>query len=92
LPRAETARDYITFGFDTDLDDAAKQALRELIDWLVVLTGIAPGEAYALCSIAADLRVTQTVNGVKGVHAMMAKSLIGRSTDGSRASRGAQPH
>jgi acetamidase/formamidase len=91
LPRAETARDYITFGFDADLDDAAKQALRELIDWLVVLTGIAPGEAYALCSIAADLRVTQTVNGVKGVHAMMAKSLIGRSTDGSRASRGAQP-
>jgi acetamidase/formamidase len=90
LPRAETASDFITFGFDADLDDAAKQALRELIDWLVALTRIAPGEAYALCSIAADLRVTQTVNGVKGVHAMMAKSLIGGSVDGSRVSRGTQ--
>lgn len=90
LPRAETASDFITFGFDADLDDAAKQALRELIDWLVALTGIAPGEAYAFCSVAANLRVTQTVNGVKGVHAMMAKSLIGKSADGSRTSRGAQ--
>ncbi len=89
LPRAETASDYITFGFDADLDDAAKEALRELIDWLVVLTGIAPGEAYALCSVAANLRVTQTVNGVKGVHAMMAKGLIGKSSNGS-ASHDAQ--
>ena len=87
LPRAETASDFITFGFDADLDDAAKQALRELIDWLVALTGIAPGEAYAFCSVAANLRVTQTVNGV---HAIMAKSLIGKSADGSRTSRGAQ--
>ena len=89
LPRAETASDYITFGFDADLDDAAKEALRELIDWLVVLTGITPGEAYALCSVAANLRVTQTVNGVKGVHAMMAKGLIGKSPNGS-ASHDAQ--
>ncbi len=83
LPRAETAAHYITLGFDADLDDAAKQALREMIDWLTVLLGIAKSEAYALCSIAADLRVTQTVNGVKGVHAMMAKGLIG--TSGERA-------
>jgi acetamidase/formamidase len=86
LPRAETATHYITLGFDADLDDAAKQALREMIDWLVVLLGIAPGEAYALCSIAADLRVTQTVNGVKGVHAMMAKCLIDQRAQGQQPS------
>ena len=66
LPRAETSTHLITLGFDVDLDDAAKQALREMINWLVALLGIGPDEAYALCSIVpADLRVTQTVNGVK---------------------------
>jgi acetamidase/formamidase len=33
-------------------------------------------DAYTLCSLAVDLRVTQIVNGVKGVHAMLAKSLL----------------
>jgi acetamidase/formamidase len=79
MPRAETPTHLITFGFDVDLDDAARQALREMIEWLVSLLGISSANAYALCSIAADLRVTQTVNGVKGVHAMMIKDLIGRN-------------
>jgi len=30
-----------------------------------------------LCSLAGDLRITQTVNREKGVHMMMAKELIG---------------
>ena len=30
-----------------------------------------------LCSLAGDLRITQTVNGNKGVHMMMAKALLG---------------
>jgi hypothetical protein len=29
-----------------------------------------------LCSLAGDLRITQTVNGNKGVHMMMAKTLL----------------
>ena len=33
-------------------------------------------EAYMLCSLAADLRVTQLVDGTKGVHAMLAKSIF----------------
>jgi acetamidase/formamidase len=35
-----------------------------------------PADAYALCSLAVDLRVTQIVDGVKGVHAMLPKSLL----------------
>ena len=30
--------------------------------------------AYTLCSIAADLRVTQLVDGNKGIHCVLAKS------------------
>ncbi|MFL5001696.1 MAG: acetamidase/formamidase family protein [Xanthobacteraceae bacterium] len=76
LPRAETATHLITFGLDPDLDDAARQALGEMIDWITVLTGISRDEAYALSSFAVDLRVTQTVNNVKGVHAMIDRSIL----------------
>jgi acetamidase/formamidase len=76
MPRAETATHLIAFGLDADLDDAARGALRQMIDWIVTLTGIAKDEAYALCSFAADLHVTQTVNNIKGVHAMIEKSVL----------------
>jgi acetamidase/formamidase len=79
LPRAETTTHFITFGLDVDLDDAARQALHAMIDWITALTGIAKDEAYALASIAADLHVTQTVNFVKGVHAMIEKSILRRT-------------
>ena len=76
MPRGETPTHLITFGLDTDLDDAAQQALKAMIDWIVTLTGIHKDEAYALCSFATDLHITQTVNNNKGVHAMIAKSIL----------------
>jgi acetamidase/formamidase len=76
MPRAETKTHYITFGLNTDLDNAAQQALREMIDWIVNMTECPRDEAYALCSFATDLHVTQTVNNVKGVHAMIEKSIL----------------
>jgi len=76
MPRAETRTHYITFGLNTDLDHAAEQALRSMIDWIVNMTECPRDEAYMLCSFATDLHVTQTVNNVKGVHAMIEKSLL----------------
>ncbi len=76
IPRAETPTHYITFGLDPDLDDAARQCLKEMISWIIALTGIHKDEAYSLCSFACDLHVTQTVNNVKGVHAMLPKSVL----------------
>jgi acetamidase/formamidase len=76
MPRALTPTHYITFGMDVDLDDAAKQALRDMIRWLVELKGWKPAEAYVFCSLACDLHVTQLVDGNKGIHAMVARSLL----------------
>ena len=76
FPLAETPTHWITFGFDEDLDDAAKQALREMIKLLGEKRGLSPVDAYALCSLAVDLRVTQLVDGNKGVHAMAPKALF----------------
>ena len=76
MPRAITPSHYITIGLDLDLDDAAKQALREMIAWLVALKGWTPSEAYVFCSLACDLHVTQLVDGNKGIHAMVKRELV----------------
>jgi acetamidase/formamidase len=79
-PRAETPTHVMTMAFDPDLDDCVVIALRDMIDLIVARTGLAKAEAYALCSLAADLRITQVVNGNKGVHVMLDKRyLVGRA-------------
>lgn len=75
-PRAETPTHFITMGLDPDLDEAARMATREMIDYLVSEKGIPRDEAYILVSVAVDLHVTELVDGTKGVHAMLAKSLF----------------
>jgi acetamidase/formamidase len=77
LPRAETPTHLITMGFDVDLDRAMEMALRDMIGWLGALKGYSREDAYTLCSLAADFRVTQTVNVAKGIHGMLPKALIG---------------
>ena len=76
MPRALTATHYITVGLDADLDDAAKQALREMIKLLGEIAGLSREDAYMFCSIACDLRVTQIVDGNKGIHAMVRRDLF----------------
>jgi acetamidase/formamidase len=76
FPRAVTPTHYIAMGMDPDLDDAAKQALRDMIAWLAQLKGWTPEEAYVFCSLACDLHVTQLVDGNKGVHAMVSRDLL----------------
>ena len=83
MPRAITDTHYITMGLDPDLDDCAKDALRDMIRWLVEMTGWTSEEAYVFCSLACDLRVTQLVDGNKGIHAMVAKELV--SNDSRRS-------
>ena len=73
LPRAETPTHHVTMAFNEDLDDAAKDALRQMIDLIVDRLGLAPEEAYMFASLAVDLRVTQLVDGNKGIHAMLPK-------------------
>lgn len=75
-PRAETPTYFITMGLDEDLDVAAKIAVREMINYLHEEKGISRGDAYMLTSLAVDLHVTQLVDRVKGIHAMLPKSIF----------------
>jgi acetamidase/formamidase len=77
-PLAETPTHVITMAFDPDLDDAVVIALRDMIKLICARTGISREDAYTLCSLAADLRVTQVVNGSKGIHVMLEKAHLAR--------------
>jgi len=78
-PEAETDTHWITMGMHMDLDQCVEIALRRMIDLIVEKAGLTREEAYMLCSLAGDLRVTQTVNREKGVHMMMAKHHLDRT-------------
>ena len=75
-PMAETPTHVMTMAFDPDLDDCVVIALRDMIKLICARTGISREDAYTLCSLAADLRVTQVVNGAKGIHVMLEKKLL----------------
>ncbi len=75
-PRAETPTHYMTMGLDPDLDEATRLATREMVEYLVAEKKLSREDAYLLCSLAADLRVTQAVDGTKGIHALIAKSIF----------------
>ena len=76
-PRAETSTHFIMMGFDEDLNEAMKIAVRETVNFLAAqqTAPMSRDEAYALTSMVGDCRVTQVVDVRKGVHCMVPKSL-----------------
>ena len=80
-PFAETPDHLISIGIDEDLDDAAKAAVRQMVAEICRRTDLSRNHAYMLCSLIGDLRVTQTVDGNKGCHMMLAKSALGCERD-----------
>ena len=75
-PRAETPTHYITMGFNDDLSACATLAVREMIDFLVAEKHLSRDDAYMLASVAADLHITELVDGNKGVHMMIPKAIF----------------
>lgn len=75
-PRAETPTHWITMGTDTSLVVATKTAIREMVKFLQETKGITQTQAYQAASMAADLRITQLVDGNVGVHMMIAKAYL----------------
>jgi acetamidase/formamidase len=68
VPRGETPTHFIAMGLNPDLTEALKMAVREAIDFLVTEKHLAREDAYMLSSTAVD--------GTKGVHAMIPKSIF----------------
>lgn len=75
-PRALTDEGWVTLGFDEDLDEAMLKALDAMLDLMTAQLDVSRKEALALASVAVDLRITQIVNTVQGVHAVLPKDAL----------------
>jgi acetamidase/formamidase len=76
-PRGETPTHWMVMGLHPNLDEAMKMAVRETIDFLTKrFPQLTREEAYMIASVAVDYHVTQTVDGTKGVHGMIPKSIF----------------
>jgi acetamidase/formamidase len=77
-PRAETSTNWVFMGFDEDLNEAIKIAVREAVNFLAEqkMAPMSREEAYALTSIVGDCRVSQVVDIRRGVHCMIPKAIF----------------
>jgi acetamidase/formamidase len=70
-PYAKTRDAWVTLGFHTDLNEAMVLALEAMLTLMQHLMGITRLDALALASVVVDFRITQVVNTVRGVHAVL---------------------
>jgi acetamidase/formamidase len=86
LPRAYSCLGWLTFGFHTDINEAWALATEEMIKLMTELFDLSTKSALALASLVVDLRITQVVNGVRGVHAILPHAAVAasRSNNGRR--------
>lgn len=61
-PQYETGDYYAVTGFGETIDEAARKATRYMIDYLVEEHGMDRTDAYALCSLAGDLKIAEVVD------------------------------
>lgn len=76
MPRAKTAESWITFGLHENIEEAMYLALEGMVALIQEMYHVAKTDALALASVAVDLRITQIVNGVRGVHAVLPHGAI----------------
>ena len=76
-PRAETATHWIVMGLNPNLEEAMRIAVRETIVFITQrFPKLSREEAYMIASVAVDYHVTQVVDGTKGIHGMIPKSIF----------------
>src|SRR6516164_3113290 len=76
-PRAETPTHWMVMGLNPNLEEAMKMVVRETILFLTQrFPKLSREEAYMIASVAVDYHVTQVVDGTKGIHGMIPKSIF----------------
>lgn len=75
-PRAVTPEHYVVLSYGDDLGPAMKQAVREMVDFLVTEKGMEPYDAYTLCSLAGDVRVSRTFRPISPVKMMLSRQAL----------------
>jgi acetamidase/formamidase len=75
-PCADTPAGWLTMGLHEDLNEATYRALEAMLDTMQARFCYTRIEALAIASLTVDLRITQIVNGVRGVHALLPHGVL----------------
>ena len=75
-PRAVTPDHYVVLSHGEDLGPAMKQAVRDMVDFLITEKGMEPYDAYTLCSLAGDVRVSRTFRPISPVKMMLSRQAL----------------
>ena len=75
-PRALTPDYFVVLSYGEDLGPAMKQAVRNMVDFLVTEKGLNPYDAYTLCSLAGDVRVSRTFRPISPVKMMLSRQAL----------------
>jgi acetamidase/formamidase len=76
VPVARIDGAWLTLGLGESLDEAMASAVDAMLELMGRELGLERRDALALASVVVDLRVTQVVNGVVGVHAVLRDDAI----------------
>ena len=75
-PRALTPDYLVTLSYGDDLGPAMKQAVRDMVDFLVHEKSMDPYDAYCLLSLAGDIRVSRTFRPISPVKMMLSRQVL----------------
>jgi amidase len=75
-PRALTPDYFVVLSYGEELGPAMKQAVRDMVDFLVTEKGLEPYDAYTLCSLAGDVRVSRTFRPISPVKMMLSRQAL----------------
>ena len=75
-PQALTPEHFVVLSYGEDLAPAMKQAVRAMVDFLVREKGMSPYDAYTLCSLAGDVRVSRTFRPISPVKMMLSRQAL----------------
>ena len=75
-PRALTPEYFVTLSYGEDLGTAMKQAVRDMVDFLVQEKDMSPYNAYSLLSLAGDVRVSRTFRPISPVKMMLSRRVL----------------
>ena len=75
-PRALTPDHFVALSYGHDLALAMRDAVRQMVAFLVQEKGLAPYDAYTLLSLAGDVRVSRTFRDISSVKMMLLRSVL----------------
>ena len=75
-PRALTPDYFVVLSHGEELGPAMKQAVRDMVEFLVTEKSMAPYDAYTLLSLAGDIRVSRTFRPISPVKMMLSRAAL----------------